>query len=239
MTSLIAPRSGLRLLLTVAMFAVTAQAQSGAYWWPQLNTYVGLSANSQFELVSNGSINPNVGNQQMVLGPSLSFFFSPFRTKRIKTLDRTRNYIIEFRTGYRYVATFGDRSSHTHRGLIELTPRIPLPAKLVMADRNQLVLIGASSEVYWLYRNRVTLARSFEAHAFVFTPYIQAQVIYNSNVGAWNRYNCGFGSTFKVNSHLQLDAYYQHHGLIGMSGSPTNGIGLKVELFFHNMGDSK
>ncbi|MGC2109173.1 MAG: hypothetical protein WA655_06620 [Candidatus Korobacteraceae bacterium] len=237
MRKITAPTSVILLLLTVVALAGAAEAQDGIYWWPQLNTFVGLSDNSQLELVSEGIVDPNVSNQQIVLGPSLNFFFSPFHEKRIKTLDRSRNYIIAFRFGYRYVATFGDRSSHTHRGLIEVTPRIPLPARLVLGDRNQLVLIGQSTQVSWLYRNRVTLARSVETHSLTFTPYIQAQVIYNSDPGAWNRYNCGFGSTFKVNEHLQLDPYYQHHGLIDMAGRPTNGIGLKVELYFHNLAE--
>lgn len=237
MKGLAASKSALLLLFAMTAFAGTAQGQAGIYWWPQLNTFVGLSDNVQLELLASGAINSNAGNQQMVLGPSLTFFFSPFRLPRIKTLNRTRNNYLEFRIGYRYVATLGDRSSHTHRGLLELTPRFPLPGQMVLADRNQLVLIGQANEVSWLYRNRVTLARSFQVDSWIFTPYIQGQVIYNSDPGAWNRYNCGFGSTFKVNAHLQLDPYYQHHGLIGMAGRPTNGIGFKVELFFRNQTD--
>lgn len=234
MRRLAAPKSTIRLLLTMIFLVAAAQAQSETAWWPQLDTFVGLSSKVQLELQAEGTINTDSNNQQMVFGPSVEFSLAPFLVPRVKTLNKSRNNYLDMRLGYRYVTTVGERSSHTHRGLIELTPRIPLPAQLVLADRNQLVLVGGQKQVSWLYRNRLTLARSFQLHSLIFTPYIQGQVVYNSDPGAWNRYDSEIGSVFRLSAHVELEPYFRHVASIEGSGHPLNGMGFKVELFFHN-----
>ncbi len=230
-----ASKTPIWLLLLIVGLAAGAHAQSETAWWPQLDTFIGLSTNTQMEFLGSGTINPDSGNQQMVFGPSVDFSLAPFLIPRVKTLNKSRNNYLEFRLGYRYVATLGNRSSHTHRGIIELTPRLPLPAKLVLADRNQLVLVGQATQVSWLYRNRMSLARSFQVHSLIFTPYIQGQVVYNSDPGAWNRYNADIGSVFRLSAHVELEPYFRHAASIDGSGHPLNGLGFKVELFFHNL----
>ena len=225
------------VLVAAGQAQTQAQTQTQTLWWPQLDTYIGLTPNVQLMLLAEGAINPDAGNQQIVLGPNLDISLLPFLIPKIKTLDKTRNYYLNLRLAYRYVATVGNRSSHTHRGLIEVTPRIPLPAKFVLADRNQLVLVGAAEQVSWLYRNRLTLARSFQVHSLIFTPYIQAQVIYNSNPGSWNRYNWDTGSVVRLSAHVELDPYFRHVDTIDGTGHPLNGMGLKLELFFRNLKD--
>jgi hypothetical protein len=232
-----APKTVSWLLLTIVGLAAAANAQSETAWWPQLDTFIGLRDNVQLEFLGSGTINTDSRNQQMVLGPSIDFTLAPFLISRVKTLNKSRNNYLELRLGYRYVATLGNRSSHTHRGLIEATPRLPLPAQLVLADRNQLVLVGGQAQVSWLYRNRLTLARSFETHALIFTPYIQGQVVYNSGPGEWSRYNCDVGSVFKLSEHVELEPYFRHAANIDGSGHPLNGMGFKVELFFRNRSD--
>ena len=234
---LAAPKSAIRLLLTMIVLVGAAQAQSETAWWPQLDSYIDLTPNVQVMLLAGGEINQDTKNQEMEFGPNLDLSLLPFLVPRVKTLNKTRNYYLDLRLGYRYVATLGSRSSHTHRGLIELTPRVPLPAKLVLGDRNQLVLVGQSAQVSWLYRNRLTLARSFEVHSLIFTPYIQAQVAYNSNIGAWYRYNAEIGSVFRVSTHVELEPYFRHVAALEGSGRPINGMGFKVELFFRNKVD--
>ncbi|MGB8886069.1 MAG: hypothetical protein WCC87_05055 [Candidatus Korobacteraceae bacterium] len=237
MRRLAAPETAIWLLLTILALAAGAQAQSETVWWPQLDTFFGLTPNVRLMLLAKGNINTDTGNQQMVLGPNFDFFLFPFPAPKIKTLDKTRNYFVNFRLGYRYVATLGDRSSHTHRGLMEATPRFPLPGQLVLGDRNQLVLIGQEKLVSWLYRNRLMLARSFEVRSLIFTPYVQGQVVYNSQPGAWRTYNTDIGSVFRLTAHVELDPYFQHVGSIDGSSRAVNGMGLKLELFFHDRKD--
>ncbi len=226
--------TSVRLALILVWFSLAARAQSRTDWWPQFYTYVGLTPTIQVSAQANGTITSDSPNQQLILGPSIDFSLAPFLLPRVKTLDNTRNNYLNFRLAYRYVATVGDRSSHSHRGIVELTPRFPLPGKLVLADRNQLVLVGDQQGVSWLYRNRVNLARSFQTGRLTFTPYVRGQVTYDSEPGAWVRYNCGVGSTFKVNTHLQLEPFYRHVGNIESTARPVNGLGLKVQLFFRN-----
>ena len=233
-TRLAKTRSAIRLIIAVVALTIVAHAQEGLQWLPQLQTFVGLSPNVQMELLAGGTVNGESPNQQVVFGPSLDVSLAPFFARRIRTLNNTRNNYLNLRIGYRYTATFGSRSSHENRGLIELTPRFPLPAKLVLADRNQLVIVGQQTKTTWLYRNRLTLARSFQIHSLIFTPYIQGQVVYNSDPGKWNRYNSAIGSVFRLNDHLELEPYFQHQHSIDGSGDGQNAIGFKVEVYLHN-----
>jgi hypothetical protein len=237
MRRLAALKTAICLLLTIVGLAAGAHSQSETAWWPQLDTFIGLRDNVQLEFLGNGTINTDSGNQQMVFGPSIDFSLAPFLSPRVKTLNKTRNNYLDLRLGYRYVTTVGNRSSHSNRGLIEATPRLPLPAQLVLADRNQLVLVGGQQQVSWLYRNRLTLARSFQVYSLTFTPYIQGQVVYNSAPATWNNYNCEIGSIFKLSEHVELEPYFRHAASIDGSGHPLNGMGFKVELFFRNQGD--
>jgi hypothetical protein len=223
----------MRLLLAIAGLSTAAQAQASFEFWPQLETFVGLTPNVQLQFLAGGTVDDS-RNQGILLGPSINISLAPFLVPRIRTLNKTRNNFLNFRAGYRYNAVVGDRSSHSHRGLLELTPRLPLPARLVFADRNQFVLVGGQKSTTWLYRNRVTLARSFQVRSLIFSPYLQGQVVYNSDPGAWNRYDADFGSVFRLNDHWELEPYFQHQHSIDGSGGGINGIGFKVELYFHN-----
>jgi hypothetical protein len=203
-------------------------------FWSQVNTYIGLTPDTTLMLLASGTPGKDGQTPTLVLGPTLSIAMLPFLSPRLITDAPERSKYLTFQVGYRYVKNLYGRAVAQNNGVLALTPRLPLPLGLQIADRNRIDLRGLSDRFSWNYRNRLTLARSFQAGGLAFTPYAQAEVFYNCEFGYWSQYNYSFGVISRLSAKVEVDTWYKRQ--ITMANLPvsTNVAGVKLLLFFRN-----
>ncbi len=226
-------KAAISVLIAVWIFANSAHAQTTNFqFWPQIDTYISLTPDVDVMLLAAGSTDGDATNQHVAFGPNIDIAVLPFLDPHLKTLNPEKKKFLTFRAGYRYIDTISGSGSWENRGLLELTPRFPLPARFQISDENRIDLRGLPRQFTWRYRNKVQLGRSFQVREFIFTPYASTEVFYDCKTGNWTRYNYAFGTTYRVTQKMQLEPYYQHGIPIVRTGKEARAIGLKLELFF-------
>ena len=220
-------------LLFVIATTVAAHAQTETVFWPQIETYVGLTPNTDLMFLAEGTAGLDGEHPALVLGPNLDIALWPFLT-HLKTNNPERSKYLTLRLGYRYNRAL-DTGKVANIGVIELTPRFPLPLKMQLADRNRIDLRGLPNRFTWNYRNRVTLLRTFTIHKFDLTPYGDAEIFYNCEIGEWTQYSYGLGAISRLTSKIELDTSYKRRIAIVPPYAEANVIRLKLLLFFHSV----
>ncbi len=226
-----AAQSAVLMLLAIVFLTVGACAQSGTIFWSQVDTYVGVTPNTDLMFLTAGSPGLNGKHPTLVLGPNFDIALWPFLT-HLKTSNPEQRKYLTFRIGYRYVRAL-DTSEVQNNGVLELTPRFPLPLKLQVADRNRIDLRGLPARFTWRYRNRLTLLRSFEIHHFDLTPYAEAEIFYNCELGQWGQYSYQFGAISRISSQVEVDTWFKRQTTIVEPVTTFNAAGVKLLLFFH------
>ncbi len=228
----------LLLPLSVAGYAqspapLTAQATPTVFW-SQVDTYVGLTKAVNFMMLASGTPGKDSDHPEFVLGPNLDIALLDF-LPRLKLNNPERNKYLTFRVGYRYVKNLYGQETAQKNGVLELMGRIPLPAGFQIGDRNRIDLRGLPTGFSWRYRNRLSLSRSFEIHHFAFTPYGEAEIIYDCETGQWTQYNYDFGVISRLTSKVEVDTWYKRVDTIVAPTTSTNVAGVKLLLFFRNL----
>lgn len=234
-------RTALPVVLFVLVLTIAARAQAPAplvpetptLFWSQVDTYVGLTPSVDLMFLASGTPGRDGTHPEIVLGPNIDIALWNFLT-RLKTSNPERSKYLTFRAGYRYVKNFYGKSATDNTGVLELTPRIPLPGGFQISDRNRIDLRGLPDRFTWRYRNRVALLRSVQIRNFAITPYAQAEVIYNCEVGEWSQYNYTFGVISRISPKVELDTWYRRRTTITEPVVSANVVGVKLLLFFRN-----
>lgn len=227
------PTAAVRLLLLVIAFAGATHAQSSNVFWSQVDTYVGLTPNTDLMLLTAGTPGASDDQPRLVLGPNFDLQLWPFLS-HIKSVNPERRNHLSFRAGYRYVRNLYGHDYVQNNGVLELTPRFPLPLKLQVADRNRIDLRGLHAGFNWRYRNRLTVARTFDIRRFNITPYAEAEIYYDCTSAQWSQYSYTFGAFSKVTPKVQVEGWYKRITTITEPVTTTNEFEVKLSLFFRS-----
>ena len=228
------------LLVTVLTISLSAQTTSPSIqlktpttFWSQVDTYVGLTPSIDFMFLAAGSPGRDGTHPELVLGPNLNIALWNFLT-HLNTKNPERNKYLTFGVGYRYVKNLYGPSTDQNVGIVELTPRFPLPFGFQLGDRNRIDLRGLPRQFTWRYRNRVTLSHSVAVKKFITTPYGQIEVFYDCKTGAWTHYAYRFGTVTRVRPSVEIDTWYRREEPITNAVRAANAAGVKLLLFLHN-----
>lgn len=150
------------------------------------------------------------------------------------------------RAGYRYGTSAGDSDDpfKEHRLITEQTLRKMLPGALLLSDRNREDFRFVSGAFSFRYRNRVTIER--EVHVLkgrTITPYISAEIFYDTRYNAWNRnrFAIGFQQSLRrgpmrkmlmPKRQVILDLYYMRQNDSRSDIQHVNGIGAALAFYF-------
>ena len=232
----------------VCVLAVGAQAQvsignlqspdTPTVFWSQVNTYVGLTPNMSFMFLASGTPGKDADHPSVVFGPNLDIAVLPFLTPHLKVNNPERSKYLTFRIGYRYVRNLYGANAMENNGVLELTPRIPLPRKFQIADRNRIDLRGLEKQFSWRYRNRLAIARSFQIRDFALTPYGEAEVFYNCETGQWTQYNYRFGVITRFSPKIEVETWFKRTTTIVQPIASVDVVGVKLILFFRTFGSN-
>jgi len=207
-----------------------AQAQSSQdQSWPEVDLYAELTSRLRVSYQVKRSTDGN-NYDQVQLGPMLSLTLKSILRPRLRSNDISKDRYVTFGVGYQYLT--GTSGSPENRGVLQLTPRFPLPLSILLSDRNRIDLRVISGSFSWRYRNRLTLERSFKIKSVAFTPYVRGEVFYNSKYQTWDKNSYAVGVTVPVGKHAELQPYTQHDNSTHASPQHVNALGFITSFYF-------
>jgi len=234
-----APPAGRPRLLGVLAFLLAAPlaAQEGDTrweWWPEVDAYVSLDEPLRLYLLATVARNRAEDVREGMLGAHVDVFLRPIgRPWLLRTPDVVRHHYLTFRAGYRYAWDLDDSSQYQeHRGLLEVTFRYLPVARFVFINRSRLDLRDVNGEGSWRYRNRSRLERDLLLGSRVATPYVMAELYYDSRYDEWNRQRYFVGIEWPIGGSSVLDSYYCRQDDSRASVAHVNAVGLALNLYF-------
>lgn len=203
-------------------------------FWPEINVFVGLKPKWRLMFLANVT-----GSRETK---------SRTEAQTGVHVDYLWNSTLHFRAGYRYVFSLGEGGDHKeHRILIEQTLRLPLPAKILLSDRNREELRIINGDGSFRYRNRVTLEREFDLKRIKVTPYVSGELFYDTRFDVFNRNRMSVGVQFPILKRLKpfrdhvphlprksasLDIYFTRQNDSRSSPNHVNAAGATLVLAF-------
>lgn len=236
-------RTALIIGMITRALAATAQIQTigtaappatPTIFWSQVDTFVGITPSVGFMFLASGTPGADSERPEFVLGPNLDIALLNFLT-RLKTNNPERSKYLTFRIGYRYAKNLYKQETSTKTGVLELTPRFPLPRGFQISDRNRIDLQGLPTRFNWNYRNRVALLRSITIGKFAVTPYAQVEAFYNCSFGEWSQYTYQFGAISRITPKIEIDTWYRRRTSLTDPVVRANLTGVKLMLFLHRV----
>ena len=220
-------------VLFILSVALPARSQQTAQFWPEVDTYVKL--NPTFRFMFNASTTQESGNTiGSQFGANFDVFMKPLlKLKRFTVfqLDESKSRPLTIRTSYDILPTPGKPLEN--RLVLDGTPRYPLQAGILVANRNRVELRWINGDFSWRYRNRLAVERTFAIRSYHFTPYVRGEAYYVSTAGKWSRTAEDIGFIFPIRRRAEIDGYYEHmNDTSKATNQQTHGIGLILSLYF-------
>jgi hypothetical protein len=171
---------------------------------------------------------------QLTIGPSIQLYLNPLiRLKDVTTfdLDDSKSRALVLETGYRYIVAPDAPSENRMQAVA--TFHFPMKAAFLISDRNRADLDWKNGSFTWLYRNKLTLERTFSRRSHHFIPYIAAEPYYESQYNKWSTTDLYAGCLLPVGKHVEFNSYYKHENNTGKApNQQQNAIGLALYLYF-------
>ena len=224
-------RIGFAAIVGLAM-GPTLNAQNEQLW-PSINFYKTMSEYSRFYLQLQ-STRENQTGQDVQIGPCLDFYLK----RRLALLrhneagtDESRARPLLFRIGYNYIPSTDNPTEQ--RVILELTPRLPVKAGFVLADRTRGDLRFINGQFSTRYRNRLSLERPFKLRGHAFTPYVRAEAYYDTRYAKWNKTALDVGGAFVLRKHWELESYFEHQNDTSKNpNSQVEAVAIEVNMHF-------
>jgi hypothetical protein len=155
-----------------------------------------------------------------------------FRRYVFKDPDSEKAKRLTLRLGYQYFPDLvtGSSAIDEHRGLADVTFRIPIYRLGLLVDRNRFEYRHVGKEDSTRYRNRVRLERGVKFWALKATPYVNAEFFYDGKVDEWNRNELTAGVELPWRFSTILEFYYTKSHLTSATDSETYGVTLQKHL---------
>jgi hypothetical protein len=199
-------------------------------FWPEADIYDRLNSHARLLLFSRYTTESDTVGQSLALGTYVDLFvprFKPVLFRRISVLDDARAKRITVRAGYRYVLA----KTTEHRLSVDATLRWALRRSFLMSNRQRFEFRFIQGAYSWRYRNEVKLERDFELAKHPISPYLAAEVFYDSRYATISRWRYIGGVLITLNNRWAIEPYYTRQVTKQPNLLLTNAIGLKVSFF--------
>jgi hypothetical protein len=168
------------------------------------------------------------------LGAHLDITFAPILRPRLRHADWERDRYLWLRIGYRLLGDLDHRESGfiEHRGVIQVTARVPLPWEVWLVNRGGVDLRDMNGEFSTRFRYQLGIEREITVGGVTLVPYAQAEVLYDTRFGAWNRQIYQAGVEIELTSHVRIEPYYARQEDQRSSTAHLNRAGLVLKLYW-------
>jgi hypothetical protein len=208
---------------------VNAQAPVDAVA-PELNAYVKLSDEARLFLLSNLSFYDSGDPTGGELGANLDITLMPRFRSNLREADWARDRYFWTRIGYTVSGPLKGQGAIEHRGLLELTTRMALPEQVWLVNRARYELRDIDGVLSQRYRLRVGIEREFMPQGVTTVPYAQAETLFDTRTGSWNRQIYQTGVEVEINKSWRYEIYFsrQVDSLSSSANIATLGLVLKL-----------
>jgi hypothetical protein len=228
------PARWLIAALVLLLRCSPARAQNSVTeFFPEIDTYLKLNSNIQFVFQAKET-REGGDPTQAEIGPSIEFYLKPLlRLKNVTVFDlndaKSRPLVLSI--GYRYVPSPDKPTVNRLEPVV--TFHVPLPARILLSDKNRADLDWSNGNFTWRYRNRVTLERRIAIHSYHPAPYVSSEFFYESQYSKWSTTALYAGCLFPIGKHVELEPYYEHENNTGKApNQQVNAAGLVLNLHF-------
>jgi hypothetical protein len=227
--------AGLFFLLASAAVAEGQEPDSTSQFWPEVDLYINLNDKSRLFFVYSGTKQEDLGTYaDGQTGVYFDFWALPALRKNLsRRPDASLSKLLLLRAGYLISRPKNDSGAATEQMLTcEATGRAPLPASLLLSDRNRFDFRWVNGDYTWRYRNRLKLERTFSAGRYQLTPYAHAEVFYSGEEGDFTRLRYAAGMEWTITRHIVLEGYYLRQNDWRSVPQFVNATGLAVQFYF-------
>jgi hypothetical protein len=209
----------LKTVLTLLLFFFlptkpTFSAQTSQFL-PEIDAYYKMSPAVSLDFQSKETREAGDPTQAEI-GPSLDWFVKPLislENIRIFDPDKAKSRLLQLFAGYRVLPS-PDKPS-VQRLEVGFISNLPLPANILLSDRNRADLDWCDGALNWRYRNGAKIQRTVSIGSYKPAPYAGAEFFYLSQYQKWSTTALSAGTLFPVGKPLSLDIYYEHQNLTG------------------------
>ncbi len=225
-------------LWSLASICAAQEDSTRGDFWPEVDAYYRLSSTMKLLGVASFQSGRTDAYSEGQYGIHWDVSWKPIFQPHVlfhSLTDRSRNEKLRpltFRLGYRYINQTEDTTKREDRGIAELTLRWALKGGVLVADRNRLELRWIEGAYSTRYRNRLSVEREVEIGHYPLTPYVSAELYYDSRYDEWNRQRYRAGVELPLHHRAMLDAYYAHQHDAVSQPSYVNAFGLMLSLYF-------
>ena len=187
--------------------------------------YLDLSDRVRLFFLSSFTDNITTDARDETVGVHLDVALKPLLRRRLRVADWARKKYLWVRVGYR--RNFGGSTRET--GVLEANSRFALPFGLWAVSRLRTDLRNETGGFSVRPRYRLDFEREFPVGRLTATPYVRAEVLYDSRPSTWDwRYQAG--AEIALTRHWRVEPYYSRRQ--NQHSADINRIGFIVKTFW-------
>jgi hypothetical protein len=224
----------LAALLLLAGVTSALAGDTQAEFVPELDAYWKLSDRTRLFLLGSLTQGLSESATEGEMGVHLDITFAPILRPRLRHADWERDRYLFVRIGYRLLGNLDDWEGGVteHRGVVQVTARAPLPWEVWLVARGGVDLRDLNGEFSTRFRYQLGVEREVTVGGVTLVPYAQAEVLYDSRFGAWNRQIYQAGVEIELTSHWRIEPYYARQEDQRSSTAHLNRAGLVFKLYW-------
>jgi Protein of unknown function (DUF2490) len=225
----------LLLLFVVASARANSPDNTRDEFWPEVDAYIDLNSVARIRLLGSFRNNQPAESWHGDFGAFVDVALKPvFRRALRQREDVFDKRFLSFQSGFRYISRLGAGPPYVeHRWIAELTARYPLPGNFILSDRNRGEFRFISEmPLATRYRNKLQLERDFRMGRFVYTPYLNTELFYDTRYDAWVRNRYSAGVQVPVAGYVVFQPYYLRQNQSRSSPAHMNAFGLELDFYF-------
>lgn len=161
------------------------------------------------------------------VGVHIDISLKPILRRRLRVADWARKKYLWVRVGYRQ----GFHTSARETGVLQAVSRLPLPIGIWVESRFRMDLRNETTGFSLRPSYRLGVEREVPVGRVTATPYIRAEVLYDSRPGAWSmRYQAGV--ELALTKHWRIEPFYQRRENRHAGAADGNRIGFIVKTYW-------
>jgi hypothetical protein len=199
------------------LLAGPVRAGDPTEFWPELNLYKGLGPATRLYFVAAYADGKESDFRTLDLAAYLDVTFKPLLRDRYKPnwrsdQDWRQKRYAWLRVGFDYVSkqatADGTSSTPEYRGIVAALGRAYLPAGILVETRFRLDLRWIGADYSTRFRPRIEVNRDFDLFGTVVTPYVQAELFYDTRYDGWARQLYQVGAEVTLTRHFRVEPFF-------------------------------
>lgn len=215
-----------------AFFGADCRAQQTQFQFlPEVEVFYKINQTVRLEFEADQTREANQPTQGEI-GASIDFFVKSLLSLQkipIFDPDQAKSRLFQWYLGYRFVPSPGQLP--IERMEVGFVSHYPLPAKILLSDRNEADLDWFKGGFNWFYVNEPTLQREFTIHSYKPAPYVGAEFFYVSQDQRWSTTAVSAGVLLPTGKRLAFNPYYERENVTGQPNQRFNQLGVALHIF--------